>query len=40
MGKYYVSVSINTKKYQVCRDDIKKVYAHKLRKIPKLPVFD
>jgi hypothetical protein len=39
MGKYYVSLAVNTKKYQVCREDIRKVYSHKLKKIPRLPAF-
>lgn len=39
MGKYYVSLAVSSKKYHVCREDIQKVYAHKLRKMPKLPAF-
>jgi hypothetical protein len=39
MGKYYVSLAVSSKKYQVCRDDIQKVYSHRLRKMPKVPVF-
>jgi hypothetical protein len=39
MGKYYVSLAVSSKKYHVCRDDIQKVYSHKLRKVPRLPAF-
>jgi hypothetical protein len=40
MGKYFVSVQANSRIYRVCRDDISKVYSHRLRKLPRQPAFD
>ena len=40
MGKYFVTVAANAKHYKVCREDIKKFYSFKLRKMPALPAYD
>lgn len=39
MGKFYVTIVKNTLKYKVCKDDIKKVFSIKKRKIPSPPHF-
>lgn len=39
MGKYYVTLTANSKKYQVCREDIRKVFPLKPRKLPSLPSY-
>jgi hypothetical protein len=39
MGKYYVTLKANAKKYQVCREDIHKVIPLRPKKLPRLPAF-
>ena len=40
MGKYFVTILKQRQLYKVCRDDINKVFSHRIKKIPKVPTFD
>jgi hypothetical protein len=40
MGKHFVAVALNSTKFKLDREDIKKVFIFKQRKIPRLPSFD
>lgn len=40
MGKFYVTVSVNQKKYRLCKEDIKTVSSQSLRKHPRVPAFE
>jgi len=33
-------VVVNQKKYRMAREDIKAAYSHKVRKMPKIPIYD
>jgi hypothetical protein len=39
MGKFYVSIASNSLRYKLCKDDIKKIFSIKKRKVPSLPTF-
>lgn len=40
MGKHFVAIANNATKYRLDRDDIKKVFIFKQKRLPRLPAFN
>jgi hypothetical protein len=39
MGKFYVTISLNSLRYKVCKADVKRIFTFKRRNTPALPSF-
>lgn len=40
MGKYYVYIELEKKKFKVCKDDIREVYSLRKVRLPLLPSYN
>lgn len=40
MGKYFVTITNQQTHFRLCRDDISRVFSHKIRKLPQVPAFN
>ncbi len=40
MGKFYVAITVNSQKYKLCKEDVKRIFTFKRRNTPTFPLFN